>query len=133
MTQALTGPVKPAKSGNRKAVVVLLHGYGADGNDLIGLADPLADHLPDVEFRAPNAPEVFYRIVKRNGNGPPREDRSIDALLSRLECPLLLCWGESDPWIVSATADRVEQVCGALGVAARRVSIDASTPAATAV
>lgn len=57
MTQALTGPVKPAKSGNRKAVVVLLHGYGADGNDLIGLADPLEDHLPDVEFRAPNAPE----------------------------------------------------------------------------
>jgi pimeloyl-ACP methyl ester carboxylesterase len=85
------------------------------------------DLVASIEFpaRDPNAPEVFYRIVKRNGNGPPREDRSIDALLSRLECPLLLCWGESDPWIVSATADRVEQVCGALGVAARRVSIDA--------
>ena len=38
-------------------MVVLLHGYGADGNDLIGLADPLAPHLPDTRFVAPNAPE----------------------------------------------------------------------------
>lgn len=57
MTEQLTGPIKKAKSGTRKAVVVLMHGYGADGADLIGLADPLEDHLPDVEFRAPNAPE----------------------------------------------------------------------------
>ena len=53
----LTGPARDAKSGTTTATVVLLHGYGADGNDLIGLADVLADHLPDVGFRAPNAPE----------------------------------------------------------------------------
>jgi phospholipase/carboxylesterase len=37
--------------------VIFLHGYGADGNDLLGLADPLAPHMPDTVFVAPNAPE----------------------------------------------------------------------------
>ena len=53
----LTGPRRAAKSGNGKYLVVFLHGYGADGNDLIGLADPLADHLPEAVFHAPNAPQ----------------------------------------------------------------------------
>ncbi|MDO5632283.1 MAG: alpha/beta fold hydrolase [Paracoccus sp. (in: a-proteobacteria)] len=39
------------------AVVVFLHGYGADGADLLGLADPLSPHLPGVAFYAPDAPE----------------------------------------------------------------------------
>ena len=42
---------------NADAVVVFLHGYGADGADLLGLADPLAPHLPGTAFYAPNAPE----------------------------------------------------------------------------
>ena len=53
----LSGPSAPAKSGTTKSLVVLLHGYGADGNDLFGLAGPLSDHLPDTAFRAPNAPQ----------------------------------------------------------------------------
>lgn len=53
----LTGPRREAASGEASALVVLLHGYGADGNDLIGLADPLSPHLPDVTFVAPNAPQ----------------------------------------------------------------------------
>ena len=39
------------------ALVVFLHGYGADGADLLGLSDVLAPHLPDVAFMAPDAPE----------------------------------------------------------------------------
>jgi phospholipase/carboxylesterase len=38
-------------------MVVFLHGYGADGADLLGLADPLAPHLPDTVFLAPDASE----------------------------------------------------------------------------
>jgi phospholipase/carboxylesterase len=53
----LTGPHMPAKSGTTKHLVVLLHGYGADGNDLIGLAPHLANVLPDAAFVSPNAPE----------------------------------------------------------------------------
>lgn len=54
---SLTGPERPAASGRADSLVVFLHGYGADGNDLIGLAEPLAPHLPDTRFVAPNAPE----------------------------------------------------------------------------
>ncbi len=53
----LTGPRAPARSGTTKSLVILLHGYGADGNDLFGLAGALAPHMPDTAFRSPNAPE----------------------------------------------------------------------------
>lgn len=53
----LTGPIAPARSGTARSLVVLLHGYGADGADLFGLAPVLAEALPDTAFRAPNAPE----------------------------------------------------------------------------
>ncbi|MCB5409797.1 alpha/beta hydrolase [Pseudogemmobacter faecipullorum] len=48
---------KGATKGEAKALVVFLHGYGADGNDLLGLGDALAPHLPGVAFIAPDAPE----------------------------------------------------------------------------
>jgi phospholipase/carboxylesterase len=53
----LTGPEVKARSGEADSLVVLLHGYGADGSDLIGLAEPLAPYLPNTRFVAPNAPE----------------------------------------------------------------------------
>ncbi|MDZ4068426.1 MAG: dienelactone hydrolase family protein [Tabrizicola sp.] len=43
--------------GQAVGLVVFLHGYGADGNDLLGLADPMAMHLPGVAYAAPDAPE----------------------------------------------------------------------------
>jgi phospholipase/carboxylesterase len=46
-----------AASGQADSMVIFLHGYGADGQDLLGLAEPLAPHLPDTMFLAPNAPE----------------------------------------------------------------------------
>lgn len=53
----ISGPVRPARDGGKpQQLVVLLHGYGADGEDLIGLADPLGEALPAALFAAPNAP-----------------------------------------------------------------------------
>ncbi len=46
----------PQGDGEPGHLVILLHGYGADGNDLIGLAPVLAPLMPDVVFHAPNAP-----------------------------------------------------------------------------
>ena len=46
-----------ASRGNTTSLVIFLHGYGADGADLLGLADPLAPHLPGTVFMAPDAPE----------------------------------------------------------------------------
>jgi phospholipase/carboxylesterase len=57
MTAKLTGPARAAASGTATSLVVFLHGYGADGEDLIGLAEPLAPHMPDTRFAAPNAPD----------------------------------------------------------------------------
>ncbi|GAD55002.1 MAG: phospholipase/carboxylesterase [Limimaricola cinnabarinus] len=58
MTRALqSGRVEPL-SGEMRSAVVFLHGYGANGADLLGLADPLAEHMPDTLFLAPDAPEA---------------------------------------------------------------------------
>jgi phospholipase/carboxylesterase len=57
MTRALTaGRIDPA-SGEIRSAVVFLHGYGANGADLLGLAEVLGEHLPDTLFVAPDAPE----------------------------------------------------------------------------
>ena len=42
---------------NPKQLVILLHGYGSNKNDLITLAPELAQYLPDALFISPNAPE----------------------------------------------------------------------------
>ena len=57
MTRVLTAGRKEPQSGDTRSAVVFLHGYGANGADLLGLADPLAEHLPDTLFVAPDAPE----------------------------------------------------------------------------
>ena len=58
MTRVLNAERKEPVSGETRSAVVFLHGYGANGADLLGLADPLGDHLPDTLFVAPDAPEA---------------------------------------------------------------------------
>lgn len=56
----LTGPIRgPASGGAAKQLVVLLHGVGANGDDLFGLTPMLAQALPDAAFAAPNAPQDY--------------------------------------------------------------------------
>ncbi len=57
MTRDLTFERRAPLSGTATSMVVFVHGYGADGPDVLGLADPLAPHLPNTVFVAPNAPE----------------------------------------------------------------------------
>ena len=57
MTRVLSAGRKEPQSGETRSAVVFLHGYGANGADLLGLADPLGEHLPDTLFVAPDAPE----------------------------------------------------------------------------
>ena len=58
MIPRLSGPMLPATSGAAKQAVVLLHGYGSDGSDLIGLGQMWAPGFPDALFVSPNAPEA---------------------------------------------------------------------------
>jgi phospholipase/carboxylesterase len=58
MALALDGPrLAPAAGGAAKQLVVFLHGYGADGNDLIALGREWAKLLPHAAFVSPHAPE----------------------------------------------------------------------------
>lgn len=57
MILTLSGPSRPPAGGGKpQQLVILLHGLGADGNDLIGLAPYWAPLLPEAEFLSPDAP-----------------------------------------------------------------------------
>lgn len=54
----IDGPRLEPASGNADALVVLLHGYGANGEDLYDIAESWAPFLPDIAFVSPHAPEA---------------------------------------------------------------------------
>lgn len=53
----INGPCIEPRSGATRKLVIILHRYGADGNDLIGLGHQWADFMPDTAFAAPDAHE----------------------------------------------------------------------------
>ena len=61
----LDGPRLSPLSGEKpNALVVLVHGYGSNGNDLISLARMIQPALPSVAFVAPNAPSMIPRMAE---------------------------------------------------------------------
>jgi len=52
----LDGPRLEPRSGAAKQLVIFLHGYGADGNDLIDIGRAWQQILPDAAFVSPHAP-----------------------------------------------------------------------------
>jgi len=52
----LDGPRIEPRSGKARQLVVFLHGYGADGNDLIEIGRAWQEMLPDAAFVSPHAP-----------------------------------------------------------------------------
>jgi phospholipase/carboxylesterase len=100
----LDGPRLPPLSGTPKQLVVLLHGYGADGNDLIDIGHAWRQGLPDAAFAAPDAPEPcaespmgrqWFRIDRSDPAGrwkgvtsiAPVVHRFLDAELKRHNLP----------------------------------------------
>lgn len=56
----LSGPVyKPRSGGKAKSAIIMLHGVGADGENLIGIAPFMSALFPDTVFLSPNAPYEF--------------------------------------------------------------------------
>ena len=56
-----------AKSKNTKSIVIFMHGYGADGADLLSIGHELSNHLPDTLFIAPDAPAPMeIQIIATN-------------------------------------------------------------------
>src|SRR3546814_20403913 len=99
---SLSGPSRPPASGGRpRKLVVLLHGVGADGNDLIGLGPHWAQHLPDAEFLAPNAPDPCD-MAPWGYQWFSLQDRA----MSRLEAGVRAASGALDAFLDQALAAR---------------------------
>lgn len=61
---SLDGPrLAPLSGSAPNALVVLIHGYGSNGEDLISLARAIQPALPDAAFVAPNAPSQLDRMA----------------------------------------------------------------------
>ena len=102
MMPRLSGPSRPPASGGKpRRLVILLHGLGADGNDLIGLAPYWARLLPDAEFLSPNAP-FPCDMAPYGYQWFSSQDRSPEAVLGgvRAAAPIL------DAFIDEALEDR---------------------------
>ena len=101
---SISGPRFGARPGRARLLVVLCHGVGADGRDVIGLAPHWADLLPDAAFAAPHAPfpydqaafgRQWFSLADRSlpsleagvRTAWPVLDRFIDAELGRLALP----------------------------------------------
>jgi phospholipase/carboxylesterase len=56
MAGELDGPRIAPKSGPARQLVVFVHGYGADGNDLIEIGRAWQQHLPQAAFASPHGP-----------------------------------------------------------------------------
>lgn len=94
MTRVLQAGRKGPQSGTTRSAVVFLHGYGANGADLLGLADPLMDHLPDTLFVAPDAPESipgmpmglqWFPIPWIDGSSEEEAERGMAAAVADLD------------------------------------------------
>ncbi len=100
----LDGPRLEPKSGTAKQLVVFLHGYGADGNDLIDIGRAWQGLLPDVAFVSPHAPRPcgqapvgreWFPLTFRDPNerwvgvqaAAPALDAFLDAELARRKLP----------------------------------------------
>ncbi|HEY7459076.1 MAG TPA: dienelactone hydrolase family protein [Xanthobacteraceae bacterium] len=104
MAAALDGPRLEPRSGQARKLVVFLHGYGADGNDLIALGQEWQRLLPETAFVSPHAPEPcagapmgrqWFELTFRNpderwigvNKAAPALQSFLDAELARRQLP----------------------------------------------
>src|SRR5262245_31448681 len=100
----LDGPRLEPRRGEARQLVVFLHGYGADGNDLIEIGRAWQQMLPEAAFVSPHAPErcaqapvgrQWFGLTFRDPNerwlgvnkAAPALDRFLDAELTRRNLP----------------------------------------------
>jgi phospholipase/carboxylesterase len=104
MAAELDGPRLNPRSGSARQLVVFLHGYGADGNDLIDIGRAWQQYMPQAAFVSPNAPErcgqaptgrQWFPLTLRDpeerwsgvNKAAPGLQRFLDAELSRHRLP----------------------------------------------
>jgi phospholipase/carboxylesterase len=104
MAAELDGPRLDPRSGAARQLVVFLHGYGADGNDLIDIGRAWQQLLPQAAFASPHAPEPcgqapvgrqWFPLTMRDpgerwtgvNKAAPVLERFLDAELNRHKLP----------------------------------------------
>jgi phospholipase/carboxylesterase len=104
MAAELDGPRLNPRAGAARQLVVFLHGYGADGNDLIDIGRAWQQYLPQAAFASPHAPEPcgqapagrqWFPLTDRNpderwlgvNKAAPLLQRFLDAELNRHRLP----------------------------------------------
>ena len=104
MAVELDGPRLEPRAGPARQLVVFLHGYGADGNDLIDIGRAWQGLLPQAAFVSPHAPEPlgqgpagkqWFALTFRDPNErwvgankvAPLLERFLDAELTRRSLP----------------------------------------------
>lgn len=111
MTKLIDGPFIAPQSGAAKNLVVFLHGYGSNGDDLISIGREWAPYLPDTAFVSPNAPEVCeiwaqgyqwfsiraidpdaFEREKQAEKAMPALNAFLDAQLENGGCRKAACW-----------------------------------------
>jgi phospholipase/carboxylesterase len=88
--RSLTGPSLAPLQGPATHLVVLVHGYGSDGNDLIGLAPHWQKSLPSAHFAAPHAPDPLpgspgYQWFPISRIDPAEMNRGVESVAATLD------------------------------------------------
>lgn len=131
----LQGPELSPESGNVKRLVVFLHGVGADGHDLLGLARMM--DLPDTQFFSPHAPFAYdmapfghqwFSLMDRRPEpmlagiqtAAPILDATLDALMERFELTpaqvALVGFSQGSMMSLYAAPRRKEPLAGVVGI-----------------
>ena len=107
----LSGPRMPPLRGEATHLVVLCHGYGADGQDLMGLAPNWRNLLPTTSFVAPDAPETVPGMPRgRQWFGLSRMDQSEMAAGVERAAPILDAFLDSELERLKLPHDRLALV-----------------------
>ncbi len=153
----MTRDLNSERKGPEQAdsVVIFLHGYGADGADLLGLADPLSRHLPGTAFYAPNAPErcvnnpmgyQWFPIPWMDGSTEEQARASatqsfddinafIDQVLAAEELPAerlaLVGFSQGTMMALAVAPQRSPEIAGVVGFSGRLIEPDKEIAAKT--
>jgi phospholipase/carboxylesterase len=152
MAAELTGPrLAPRSRGPARQLVIFLHGYGADGNDLIELGRAWQNLLPDAAFVSPHAPErcaqaptgrQWFSLTFREKNerwvgvnkAAPILERFIDEELKRNNLPgsalALVGFSQGTMMALHVGLRRAEKPAAIVGYSGLFVLPDGAEPAA---
>lgn len=139
----------PARSGRTRSLVVLLHGFGSQGEATLGLGKTLSMALPDTTFLAPEAPDpapgrpggrMWYTIPELGGSSAKEADLRLQASARQLDAFLddqlaahdlpasamaLLGFSQGAGLAYEVGPRRAEQLAGVVAIAGRMKRRDA--------